>query len=243
IVDKLSGMNDTLYHMKSSTSDVLTKQDSNNIVIVDKLSGMNDTLNHMKSSTSDVLTKQDSYNKELIDKLYVMSSTLNYMNSTTKDFQELHTTLVKDIKHQVVDCPLSDGFFMLPDSTECFKSIREKLTWAAADAKCKSEGLALARPEPQNAVALRKYLVDTYDGGWHWLGGKTDGQYMKWTDNQDSMSASNPLWWPGHASYVSTGNCLWFLSDNSHWKPRPDHPYASRDCSQTLHPLCELIME
>jgi len=142
------------------------------------------------------------------------------------------------------DCPLADGFFLLPGRHKCFKSIREVMNWAAADSKCKSEGLALARPEPQDALALRKYLIETYGDWSHWLSGKADGQYWTWTGgDQERLSATSPLWYPGHGSRVSTDLCLLFLTQNSYLESHPKQPYYSGRCSWTKYPLCELIME
>ena len=64
-------------------------------------------------------------------------------------------------------CPA--GFFMSAGSAQCFKFFPEKgalgwgsATWYEANATCESEGLMMALPIDDVAVALREDLLYTY---------------------------------------------------------------------------------
>ncbi|CAL4112026.1 unnamed protein product, partial [Meganyctiphanes norvegica] len=59
-------------------------------------------------------------------------------------------------------CP--DGFFRPDGSKECFKFFNDvKRHWYDAKSKCAEEGLKSAKPSEVVSVALRKYLLDTYE--------------------------------------------------------------------------------
>ncbi|CAL4115361.1 unnamed protein product [Meganyctiphanes norvegica] len=264
---KLDGMSDTLHHMNSSIGNVVTEQNVNNQEMVGILTDMSDTMNNMNLTIRGAEYKQESNNQELVGILTNMSATLIHMDSTIEGVvtkQVANNNSLKEIKNyilalqqlqntsieRIVDiterlpCRIADGFFIFPGTNECFKSIREKMNWAAADARCKAEGASLRRPK--DALALRIFLMKKYGDGQHWVDAKADGQFMTWVGDQEHMSASSPLWWPNHGGYVDTQYCMRYLTDQSHLERNPDHPYAVGGCTSTtysLHPLCELKME
>ena len=62
----------------------------------------------------------------------------------------------------------AQGFFHLPGSEQCLKAFSDEYrTWSEAKDKCESEGLALAKIQDDDAVAIRKKMVD--NGKYYWI--------------------------------------------------------------------------
>ncbi|CAL4236275.1 unnamed protein product, partial [Meganyctiphanes norvegica] len=141
-------------------------------------------------------------------------------------------------------CKETRQTFFRPDTNQCFKFMwNQQRSWEAADAKCKSEGLTLAKP--LNAITLRKYLLARYGGYNYWIAAKGAGTLFKWTvGSNKKMFASNPLWYTDYpGSKVSSDYCLALAGNPTDAKSHPNQPYTSKLCSEsTRYALCELDM-
>ena len=66
------------------------------------------------------------------------------------------------------EAQLAQGFFHVPGTEQCLKAFADEYRkWSEAKAKCESEGLALAKIHDEDAVILRKHLVD--NGKYYWI--------------------------------------------------------------------------
>ncbi|CAL4142789.1 unnamed protein product [Meganyctiphanes norvegica] len=171
----------------------------------------------------------------------IKNSVNNFQKSLSASVDEMIGP-VNEIKRIVNRCPTADGFFMSPGSNQCFKHfLEQKRSWTEADSKCKSEGLALAKP--YNVNVLREYLVQRYGACNHWLGARGDGKIMKWVRDQKPLSSDTPLWFEDNIA-VTTDDCLLLLSNPIGWKNDLDKPYTHKACSTSnYYALCELILD
>merc|ERR1739842_105514 len=127
---------------------------------------------------------------------------------------------------------------------QCFKVfVDQQRNWEDGKSKCISEGLQLAQPLDVIAIPLRKYILDTYGSKYIWLGAKGDGYQFLWERDNDIISNSNSLWYPGHpfAQGVTTSHCLLLLAHSSFATSVPSKPDYSTTCTApNRYALCEM---
>ncbi|CAL4131050.1 unnamed protein product [Meganyctiphanes norvegica] len=121
--------------------------------------------------------------------------------------------------------------------------IDESVSWDESNAKCVTEGLVMAT-QPDDAIALRQYIVDNYGDKAVHLGAKGDGSVFRWVDTGDVISNTDDLWVPGNpGSSVTPSDCLVLMSIEWFMNDAPTHPFYSVTCSAEDNTLCEYLVE
>ncbi|CAL4219392.1 unnamed protein product [Meganyctiphanes norvegica] len=150
----------SLYHdIKNISKDIQALLRNQTKTIEEGISVCQDPNNNISQEIKTLLTNH----KELL-KENCTNSIENTSLSLLNNIEEIHNTSMEEISDNVDACPASQGFFTIPGGDGCFKTfVDQPRTWAEADDKCKSEGLALAEPDDTIAVALRKYIVENIE--------------------------------------------------------------------------------
>merc|ERR1719414_239061 len=101
----------------------------------------------------------------------------------------------------------------------CYGLVQQKMTWANAEAHCKSLGAYLAEPRGRAENLFIKGLVFESTHG-VWLGGTdhdTEGNWI-WSSSQALMSESYSDWGAGQPNNANGHqDCLAMRHDARHW--------------------------
>ncbi|CAL4181706.1 unnamed protein product, partial [Meganyctiphanes norvegica] len=127
--------------------------------------------------------------------------------------------------------------FKLKGSGTCFRFFNDKTrSWENSKKKCEEEGLLTARASDNEAVPLRKYLLDTYgDEHWVWLDARGDRSKFVWQQDWTPLNSNNPLWEPGRPGRdVTPDYCLGLLVRRISWQRAPLQPYDNWLCSNSI---------
>ncbi|CAL4060619.1 unnamed protein product, partial [Meganyctiphanes norvegica] len=142
--------------------------------------------------------------------------------------------------------------FTLPVSKKHFIILKDKKrNWHYAKIKCDADYLRAVHPTNEEAVKLRKHLLDSCGDLPVWLNARADGKKFVWKDTETELNRKDELWLQGDPTSIfdriwhyldkriTEHHCLnlavWFKD----WSKRPTRVYASSACSSKFYTLCE----
>jgi len=128
--------------------------------------------------------------------------------------------------------------------SKCYKFYKDiRVSWDNATAWCVAEGLVMAT-KPDDILALRRYLLETYGGSYVHLGAMGNGSVLSWVDTDEAISNTDDLWmtfYPG--SHVTTLDCM-SMASNSYWMDNaPTQLLQSNSCTAKRSTLCQYHFE
>ncbi|CAL4237940.1 unnamed protein product, partial [Meganyctiphanes norvegica] len=91
-------------------------------------------------------------------------------------------------------CP-GDSFKI---GSNCYKIYTDTIrSWDDSKSKCEAEGLVMAT-KPDDAITLRKYIVETYGDNYVYLDARGDNTEFRWLRTDEAISNTDALWRHGY---------------------------------------------
>ncbi|CAL4122482.1 unnamed protein product, partial [Meganyctiphanes norvegica] len=174
--------------------------------------------------------------KTLVNESNVLLDGIKNYNSL--DTEAPTTSAKLEAVDESMECQQAEGFFSM--SIQCFKIYTDQTrNWQDAKSHCENRGLTLAEPFSSIAVALRKYLLDTYGEGDVWVGAIADGSKFVWQHDRTELRSDSPLWRRGTPHRFTSDRCVEMEVSTGDLTYSPKGPYEDQSCTDQQFVLCE----